>query len=385
MRIALLGNPDSLHVQRWLSFLQARGHELLLIADPHTSSRPEGIEVAVPRWTLPLKIAAFRLTPRPYGNALWKPLLYRPLIAAFLPDVVHGFEAYYNGLATAWAGPFPKVLSPWGKDVFIDANRNRFTGWMIRHALHRADRITCNDESIAPYLHDRFGVPPEKIRPFSWGIDLETFTARDDDGVAALSSRLGIPSDAPVLFSPRKWGPVWGAGRIAQALPEVLRELPALQVVLIGPLPSDAAGRALQEKLRCEPFAPRLHWIDPDATADTMARLFHLADAFVSAAPHDLLSMTILEGMAAGCFPVLSDLPAYAKYAHDGETALLVRDDRPADWSAAILRALRDASLRRRAAGVNTERIRREEDASRNMLQMETVYAESIAAFKAKR
>jgi L-malate glycosyltransferase len=394
MRIALLGNPDSLHVRRWIAFLRSRGHELLLVADPYTRSRPDGVRIAVPRWTLPLNVAAFRLTPRPYGNALWKPCLYRPLIADFRPDVVHGFEVYNNGLATAWSGPWPKVLSPWGKDVFIDANRNRFSGWMIRHALRRADRITCNDESIGPYLHERFGVPSERIRPFSWGVDLATFTPRRGDGPNALRHEpegssvlreLDLPPAAPLLFSPRKWGALWGADRVAGALPAVLSEVPDLHVILMGPLPSDPAARALQSRLNAEPFASRLHWIEPAQPSDTMARLFQLAGAFVSAAPCDLLSQTILEGMAVGCFPVLSDLPAYAKYARNGETALLVRGDSPGDWSRALIRALRDEPLRHRAADINIARMRREEDASRNMLRIETVYEESIAAFRSRR
>jgi L-malate glycosyltransferase len=381
MRIALLGNPDSLHVRRWLRFLHARGHTILLVADPHTRARPEGIQIAVPHWPLPLKIAAFRLTPRPYGNALWKPCLYRPLIAAFRPDVVHGFEATYSGLATAWSGPWPKVLSPWGRDIYVDANRGRLPGWMIRHALHRADRITCNDESIGPYLRERFGLPLDKIRPFSWGVDLATFAPRDDASIAAERSELGIPPGAPVVFSPRKWGSNWGAERIARALPDILAEVPDAHVVLISPLPSHPDGRALRDRLNREPFAAKLHWLDPDQSPDRMARLFALADAFVSAAPRDLLSLTILEGMAVGCLPVLSDMPAYRKYARDGETALLVRGDSPEAWAAAVIRALRDESLRREASAENRERMRREENAATNMPKMEEIYREAIGAF----
>ena len=104
MRLALLANPDNVHVQRWAKFLAGRGHEILLIADPHTSTRIEGVETRLARWNLLTNVLAFKLTPRPHGNSLWKAVHYRPILRRFRPDVVHGFEAYYNGLATAWAG-----------------------------------------------------------------------------------------------------------------------------------------------------------------------------------------------------------------------------------------------------------------------------------------
>lgn len=383
MRIALLGNPDSLHVRRWLGFLRGRGHALLLVADPHTRARPEGVEIAIPHWTILYNIAAFRLTPKPHGNSFWKPRLYRPLIAAFRPDVVHGFEAYYNGLATARSGPFPRVLSPWGRDIFFDARTPGLAGWMVRRALAGVDRITCNDPSIGPYLERELGVPAAKIRTFSWGADLTLFRPREQLEQEALRQRLDLNPASPILFSPRKWGRLWGSDRLAEALPRALAAVPGALAVLLGPAPGDAEGLVWKQALDRSPVGARLRWLDADQTPETMAGLFSVADLFVSAAPRDLLSSTVVEGMACGCLPVLTDLPAYAKYATHGETALLAGEGSADALADAMIRGLGDSALRARAAALNTERMRREEDASVNMLQMEDVYAESIAVFRA--
>lgn len=378
MRIALLGNPDSLHVQRWVRFLSSRGHDLRLIVDPHTRARPAECEIAEVRWTLLLNILAFRLTPRPHGNALWKPWLYRPLITDFRPDVVHGFEAYYNGLATGGAGPYPKVLSPWGRDIFFDGRAGKLGGWMVRRALRDVDRITCNDESIAPFLEEIYGVPSEKVVPFSWGIDLDVFSEVDASEVEQAREALDIEPETPVILSPRKWGRLWGSDTIAAALPEVLQASPHAVAVLIAPTPEDEEALALKARLESACDSGRLRWLEPDQPAETMAALFSLADVFISTPPADLLAQTVLEGMACGCFPVLSRLEAYAKHAVDRKTALLVNAGDPAALAAALIEALGHAPLREKAARLNREAMRRSEDASVNMLKMEEVYAQAI-------
>lgn len=378
MRIALLGNPDNLHIRRWVRFLSSRGHRLLLIVDPHTQERPSECEVVIVEWNLILNILAFRLTPRPHGNSLWKPWLYRRLIAEFRPDVVHGFEAYYNGPATAGAGPYPKVLSPWGRDIFFDGRSGGLAGWMVRRALRHVDRITCNDESIAPFLEERYGIAARKIVPFSWGIDLDVFSGENAPGAESTRERFRIDPDAPVILSPRKWGHLWGSGRIAEALPEVLKASPRAVAVLMGPSPEDGESNAFKMQLENTCNRSQLRWLKPDQPPETMAALFAMADLFVSVPPADLLAQTVLEGMACGCFPVLSNLKAYSKHAVDGETALLVDHGDAQALASALTAALQNTSLRENASRLNREAMRRDEDASVNMKKMEEVYREAI-------
>jgi glycosyltransferase involved in cell wall biosynthesis len=382
MRIALLGNPDSLHVQRWVRFLTDRGHELLLLVDPHTQHRPAGCDIHEVQWNLVLNVLAFKLTPGPHGNSLWKPRLYRPQIAAFRPDVVHGFEAYYNGWATAWAGPFPKVLSPWGRDVYTDGVGGGLGGWMVHQALKRVDRITCNDESIGPFLKKAYGIAPEKIAPFSWGIDLRVFSKADAAAVEEGRKALGIEPGDRVILSPRKWGHQWGADRIVRALPRVLAAVPRSVAVLLGPAPANPEGPSLKRELEvaCDPG--RLRWVEPNQSPEAMAQLFSLAEVFVSAPPSDLLSLTILEGMACGCFPVLSELTAYAKHTADPRRAIRVDTSSPERLASALIEALENEALRENAALLNCQAMRREEDATINMQKMEGVYEEAIAAHR---
>lgn len=410
MRIALLANPDNIHSRRWIDFLAGRGHELLVVADPHTSGRLQpppapgaSVRIEVARWSLAANILAFRLTPRPHGNCLWKFLAYRPILLRFRPDVVHGFEAYYNGLATAWSGPWPTVLTPWGKDVHHDAFKGPIWNWIIRRALRGVDLISTNDETMPEHLERAFGISPDKVRAFSWGVDRSVFRPRPDEA-RALRVELGLPPGAPVVLSPRRFDPYWGAETLMGALPEVLRARPDARAVILavdGPAEFIAAARRRVEEAG---LSERVVWISARQSPDRMAALYSMADLFVSAPKSDLLAMTVLEAMACGCFPVLADLPAYRRRINpeasraggvpEGVNGVLLPTgfaeneisesvgepgSDAAAMAAAIVKTFADPARARVVADCNVRLTADLDDAARNMARMEDVYREAIA------
>lgn len=384
MRLALLADPDNIHVRRWVGFLHSRGHELMVIADPHTSGRLEGVDVRTPRWNLATKALAFRLTPRPHGNALFKAIHYRPIIAGFRPDVVHGFEAYYNGLATAWAGPYPTVLTPWGNDVYDVGSKGGLGRWIVKRALRGVDRITTNDETMPDYLEREFGIPRRSVPAFSWGVDLNVFRAfgnRDGEAAGAWRRELVIDARAPVVFHPRNLHPYWGADAVVDAIGEVAASVPA--AVFIMAAWEDRDGFRTKMKRRAEELgvAGSIRWIERFLSPAEMAQLYNLADVFISVPKTDLLASSVLEGMACGALPVVADRPAYRKHLRDGENALVVDDLSPAILGGAIARALGDRALLTRATEINVARIAEQEDAQVNMKKMEEVYAAAIESY----
>ena len=382
MRITLLANPDNLHVQRWIEFLAGRGHALTLITDPFTRARPAACEIHVIRWNPLTKLLAFRLTPRPLGNDRWKHLHARPLVRRSRPDVVHGFEAFNWGLATALAGPYPRVLTPWGNDVFEIPGRWPLARRMIGRALRSVDAISTNDETLAPYLAREFGVDPARVHGFTWGVDPGLFHAELPTEAADWRRRLEIPAGAPVILSPRNFHPYWGSEQICGAIPRVLRQVPAAVFVILKGLGGDAAAFAeARRRLAAEGHGAALRWLAEPLAPREMAALFNLADAFISVPKTDLLAQTILEGMACGCFPVLGDRPAYRKHLRPGENGLLVEDETPQALAAALLVALANDTLRTNARHENPRLIAAVENWQLNAQRMEAVYQTAIERF----
>jgi glycosyltransferase involved in cell wall biosynthesis len=107
---------------------------------------------------------------------------------------------------------------------------------------------------------------------------------------------------------------------------------------------------------------------------DEIVALVERAQVYCSTTITDGLPLSHFEAMAAGCFPVVTDIRANRIWFRDGDNALLAPvGDAPA-LGAALLRALSDAPLRERAVAANRAMIEREFDRDRNMRQIEAAW-----------
>ncbi|OPZ04341.1 MAG: Glycosyl transferases group 1 [candidate division BRC1 bacterium ADurb.BinA364] len=107
-----------------------------------------------------------------------------------------------------------------------------------------------------------------------------------------------------------------------------------------------------------------------------MAAAFNRADVFLSLPETDLLSTTVLEGMACGCAPILADLPYYRSRVEHGKNGFYLAERTPD----AIARAIEEAysSPKRLAAMAreNERLIALEDDAAKCGARMEALYEE---------
>jgi glycosyltransferase involved in cell wall biosynthesis len=106
-----------------------------------------------------------------------------------------------------------------------------------------------------------------------------------------------------------------------------------------------------------------------------MAAALNLADAYLSVPRTDLLSLSVLEGMACGCLPIVADLPAYRTRLTDTENAVVIPQPVTADSVAeACLAVAGHPQWIPRFAERNVARVQREDNWSLNARKMEDVY-----------
>jgi glycosyltransferase involved in cell wall biosynthesis len=106
-------------------------------------------------------------------------------------------------------------------------------------------------------------------------------------------------------------------------------------------------------------------------------RLMAAADVYVSVAESDGVSIALLEALALGCLPVVSDIPANRCWVRDGENGVLVPID-PRGIAEGIERAvsLDRAAVRR----TNLELVRADGDRSRNLARCEALLEQLVAS-----
>jgi len=78
-------------------------------------------------------------------------------------------------------------------------------------------------------------------------------------------------------------------------------------------------------------------------------------DVYVSAARSDTTSVSLLEAMACGLFPIVTDIPANREWIVDGESGRLVPPGEATRVAVAIIDSWRNAELRERARRINLD------------------------------
>jgi glycosyltransferase involved in cell wall biosynthesis len=361
VRLALLGNAQVIHTRRWADWFHARGHavELISLEADHGFAYPcHLLRSAVP----------FRFLRYPLATPA-----VRRLLARFAPDVVNAHFVPNYGLIGVLAGYRPLVVSAWGSDVLVSGVASPLHSARARFVLARADRIT-TDAAMLTRAVVALGGAAERVLTVPMGVEPERYRA------ARTVPPGGEPAGSPLcVVSTRKLEPIYNVGQLIAAVPAVLAAHPRSVIEVAGDGPERAALAA-----RAPAASGRLvfHGMIPHAE---VARLLGRAAVYVSTSRSDSTSVSLLEAMAAGAFPVVTDIEANREWIDDGWNGRLVPLDDPAALAAAIAAALADPALRARAAAENARRIDERATWSRNMAAVEALFAELTAGRGARR
>jgi glycosyltransferase involved in cell wall biosynthesis len=102
-----------------------------------------------------------------------------------------------------------------------------------------------------------------------------------------------------------------------------------------------------------------------------MAEWLGRADLYLSASLSDSTSVSLLEAMASGAVPVVTDIEGNREWVRDGEGARLFAPRDPGALTRAIEAALGDEPWKERARAHNRAVVERRADHARNMGEIE--------------
>ena len=305
MRLALVGDGDSPHLLKWARALVAADVEVWA-----ASSRGfgPGFDAVVPT----ARRLALATTPRFEGGnvALLRTL---PRLALWLrrvrPDWVHAHYLTSHG-TLAWlamrlfGAPGRLVGSAWGSDVLVTPKRGAAWRWVTSKVLG-ACAVTTSDSQVMAARMRELGAREVMVFPFG----LEAMPPLPDakDEWQFFANRGLEPVYAPERVLAQFVALAGAEGRLVVANDGSLRPALVRQAAALG-----VADRV--------DFVGRL-----DATVQ--ARAYARARWYLSLPGSDSVSVSVLEAMAHGCVPILSDLPANRELVRDGVNGLIVPDN----------------------------------------------------------
>jgi glycosyltransferase involved in cell wall biosynthesis len=331
-RLLLLGDARQVHLRRWAQYFDAAGYDVFTI----TLEEPYDV---YPGRIRVVRLPAFM--PRAMRYLACVPLVRR-LAREFDPHVVNAHFVPNYGMVASMLGITPWVLSAWGSDVMTDPDKSPLHMWRIRRVLSRAAVVTSDARVMTERLQE-LGVPAEDVLTFPYGVDTDVFFPRSSPH----------PGGGPRILSNRKLEGVYGVSTVIDAFPGVREALPEATLTVAG----DGSLRPELTRRAERSIGIGATTFVGNVDHGRMPMLLRDHDVYVSTSRSDTTSVSLLEAMACGLFPVVTDIPANREWITHGENGMLVPVGQPMRLAVTIIDTWHDKALRERARRLNVETI----------------------------
>ncbi|MGE5578844.1 MAG: glycosyltransferase family 4 protein [Bacillota bacterium] len=215
------------------------------------------------------------------------------------------------------------------------------TEWWL---CYQACRVVTCSAYMKEEVSRLFGVPADKVRVIPNGIS---------------KTWLELPRNEagrPLVIFVGRLVPEKGPQVLVDALPDVLREFPAAELILAGdgPMEGEIRRRVYQAGLgKVVTLAGRLD-------DKGLARLYERAWVAAFPSSYEPFGIVALEAMATGVPCIAGDAGGLREVVRNGETGVLVRPDDPDALAFAVKTLLRDRSMAARLARTAKDRVSRD-------------------------
>jgi glycosyltransferase involved in cell wall biosynthesis len=284
----------------------------------------------------------------------------RPVVSMVLPlgvarairhtraDVVHLHSgSWYKGALAAKLAGVPRVIyTEHGREHDDPPIKRRVDGFAGRLTT----TVVAVSERLARYLASDVGINPAKICTIHNGVDTSAFAPGTVS--PAFRAALGIADDAFVIGSVGRLETVKAYDSLLDAAALIRDRLSRpFVVVLFGDGSQREALRERAQRLGISDLVRLPGWTNESVQA------YRLIDAFVLPSRSEGQSVSLMEAMACGAAPVVTDVGANAEMIGPELKDYVVPVDRPDDLAEALLKVLSPgsplakirASVRRRA------------------------------------
>lgn len=324
MRILYFSKSYTPHDYRFLSSLSKTNHEIFYLKleanQRQTEDRPVPSNVRQILWAGAQCEFRWRDLPRLTFD-------FRRLTKEIKPDLVHAGLIQTCAFIAALSGFRPILTMSWGYDLMQKADHNVWMKWVTRYTLKRS-AFLASDAQVTRDKAISFGMNPERIVVFPWGVNIGRFTKKT-------FKRPNI--DTLTLFCNRTWESIYGVDVLAKAFVKVAASNPNVDLILLG---GGSQGAYIRQILMNGGVLERVHFGGRVRQSD-LPRWYHMADIYISPSHVDGSSVSLMEALASGLPCLVSDIPGNREWIVAGENGWLFHDGDVDDLAEKILHAIK--------------------------------------------
>jgi glycosyltransferase involved in cell wall biosynthesis len=356
MRICFISLGTFTHIGPYLDYFKEAGHDVYFVALSPSPERAVPIfnvglgkkySVSEGKWKYPISM-----------------IRARRLIKKLKPDIIHAHYVTSAGLTAMVCGFHPTIVTVHGSDL---TTRIKSSVWrlLLGKIFEFSDCINTVSKDLQNMVLS-LGIDPDKIETFNLGIDTEKFSFVPGKKI----SRSGVLK----LICTRRLEPVFDHRTIIRALALLKKNGLRYEMTFVG---DGSLVNELKKQVKdagLEDSVKFLGRVDNDNLPEILGR----HDVYLSASLWDGASLSLLEAMATGLFPVVSDIKANSAWLKPDIDGLLHKVGDAEDLAEKIMQLRDNPQLLTDAVEGNRKRVVESGDRKTNMKHLESVYVELV-------
>lgn len=265
-------------------------------------------------------------------------------------DLIHTtFFPYFNLIIGLWAGKLfkkPVICTP-----FFHVSNPRYLNPNLSEVLKKFDTLIACTKVEKDFLVKNYAIPGKKIGIVPMGVDINKYDQKRKDSKFYFKDFYFLKKEKNfrmVLFCGYK-NYEKGALSILKAIPLIIKKIPKIYFVFIGPstLAFNRELRHLKKNhnVRIINLTPDnlKGYYDPKKIA-----AFNETDVFLMPSRSDAYGIAFLEAWASNKPVIGANSGATPEVINDGVDGLLVKFDNPHDISEKVIKLLKNKTLRKR-------------------------------------
>lgn len=280
MKICYIANSESSHTVKWARYFASKGNDVYIIS--HSNIQIPGIKVIYINYSI--------------KNFLFKKKAVHKIIDNIKPDILHAQQANTCGLYASTTKKSKYVVSAWGSDILIDPKISIILKKIVQHVVKNAEYITSDSLYMTEEIVN-LGGKRENIYTFPMGID---------DFLLPYKHKFDIDNKVLNIVSLRRLEKLYNVDIIIDGFYAALKNEENINLTItadgseINRLKEKVNSLGINNKVR---FTGKYY---PDELGEILSN----NDIFFSIPDSDSTSVSLLEGMYCGLFPIVSNLPA---------------------------------------------------------------------------
>jgi glycosyltransferase involved in cell wall biosynthesis len=283
-------------------------------------------------------------------------------------NLIHVHWAIPTGLIGVLVGLLfkkPVIVTIHGSDSRMAMESSGFLKKVFVYICNKASHLNCVSEVQKNEL-EQLGISDKKITILPMGVD-GTFLEKGE--YRKIESNYGPFT----ILSNRNLLPIYNVSLLIRAIPMVLKEEPDTKFLIAG---EGSEKEVLEREARDLNIHSYLKFLGR-VPHEEMPNLLAKANIYVSTSLCDGTSVSLLEALASGAFPVVTDIPSNREWITNAENGFLVPTGNEYILARKIVEAIRNKELLVEANEKNRKLIEQRAHWKTNIRKIANIYETS--------